>query len=88
MAYTWIVELTSTSLFVLGGLTGFVVGPLFALSFAWIKHQLNVIPLLLGISLCACGLGSIGMQKIAGKYFFEMIIDDFNRIVSRLYNGS
>lgn len=66
IVYVWILELTPTSLFVLGSLTGFVVGPLFALSFAWIKHQLNVIPLLLGIILCGCGLGSAGMQKIAG----------------------
>ncbi len=66
--YVWILGLTTTNLFVLGSLTGFIIGPLYALSFAWINQKLNVIPPLIAAILCGGSLGSLVLQKIAGKF--------------------
>ncbi|CAF1426946.1 unnamed protein product [Adineta steineri] len=64
--YVWVFGLTITGLFILGGLTGLIIAPLFPLSFAWFTQNLNVITPLLAALLCACGLGSLVLQKIAG----------------------
>ncbi|UJR19827.1 hypothetical protein I4U23_022960 [Adineta vaga] len=64
--YVWVFGLTIGGLFILGSLTGFIIAPLFPLSFAWFTQNLNVIPPLLAALLCACGLGSLILQKIAG----------------------
>ncbi|CAF0918842.1 unnamed protein product [Adineta steineri] len=63
--YVWVFGLTITGLFILGGLTGLIIAPLFPLSFAWFTQNLNVITPLLAALLCACGLGSLVLQKIA-----------------------
>ncbi|CAF1271268.1 unnamed protein product [Adineta ricciae] len=64
--YVWVFGLTMEGLFILGSLTGLIIAPLFPLSFAWFTQNLNLIPPLLGALLCACGLGSLTLQKIAG----------------------
>lgn len=71
IVYVWTIGLTVTSLFVLGSLTGLAIGPLFALSFAWINEKLHVTPMLLAASLCGAGLGATFMQKIAGNFYRE-----------------
>jgi hypothetical protein len=75
MLYVWILGLTTINLFVLGSLTGFVTGPLYALSFSWINQKLNVIPPLLAAILCGCGLGALVLQKIAGKFNKEHLTE-------------
>lgn len=70
MIYVWVLGLTMASLFVLGSLTGFIIGPLFPLSFAWFHQKLNVIPALLAAFFCACGMGATVLQKIGGKLCF------------------
>jgi hypothetical protein len=65
--YVWILVLNSTSLFVLGSLTGLFMGPLCALSFAWINQKLDVVPILLAAILCGSALGASILQKLAGR---------------------
>jgi hypothetical protein len=76
LIFVWIIGLTSTSLFVLGSLTGLVISPLFALSFGLFNQRLNVIPMLLALLLCGTALGIITFQKIAGNLFKSYIIFD------------
>jgi len=78
--YVWILGLTATNLFVLGSATGFILGPLFGLSFAWINQKLNVIPPLLAAILCGCGLGSLILHKIAGRVQIEYLMIKLNYI--------
>jgi len=78
--YVWILGLSATNLFVLGSVTGFILGPLFGLSFAWINQKLNVIPPLLAAILCGCGLGSLILHKIAGRVQIEYLMISFVRI--------
>jgi hypothetical protein len=75
MLYVWILGLTATNLFVLGSLTGLVIGPLYAQSFAWINQKLNTIPLLLAVLFCGGGLGSLVLQKIGGKLQIEYLTE-------------
>ena len=65
--FVWAFGLTTTSLFVLGALTGLVFAPIFPLSFGFYNQKLNVIPLLIAVLLCGSALGAILFQKIAGK---------------------
>jgi len=73
--YVWILGLTTINLFVLGSLTGLIIGPLYALSFAWINEKLNTIPILLAALFCGGGLGSLVLQKIGGKLQIEYFTD-------------
>ncbi|CAF3238275.1 unnamed protein product [Rotaria sp. Silwood2] len=66
LIYVWIIGLTSTSLFILGAVTGLIFAPIFPLSFAFFNQRLNVIPMLLGLLLCGAALGGIIFNKIAG----------------------
>jgi hypothetical protein len=68
IVYVWLIGLTATSLFILGSMTGLVIGPLFPLSFAWINKTLNPIPILLAAIFCSGGFGALTLQKIAGKF--------------------
>jgi hypothetical protein len=74
--YVWILDLTVTNLFVLGSLTGLIIGPLYAVSFAWINQTLNTIPLLLDVIFCGGDLGSLVLQKIGGKFHIEYLMTD------------
>ncbi|CAF1195854.1 unnamed protein product [Adineta steineri] len=62
----WVVGLTSTSLFILGVVTGFIFFPIFPLSFGYFNQRLNVTPMLLGLLLCGTALGAMTFSKIAG----------------------
>ncbi len=74
IVYVWILGLTSTNLFVLGSLTGFIISPLYPASFAWINEKLNTIPLLLAALFCGVDLGSLVLQKIGGELQIEYLI--------------
>ncbi|CAF3646057.1 unnamed protein product [Rotaria sp. Silwood1] len=64
--YVWVIDLSITSLFVLGAFTGFIFSPIFPLSFAFINQRLNVNPFLVGLLLCGSAFGGMAFQKIAG----------------------
>lgn len=64
--FVWVVDLTSTSLFVLGAFTGLVFSPTFPLSFAFLNQRLNPNPLLLALLLSGSACGGMVFQKIAG----------------------
>ncbi|CAF3873017.1 unnamed protein product, partial [Rotaria sordida] len=64
--YVWIIDLTSTSLFILGAVTDLIFSPIFPLSFGFFNQRLNVIPMLLDLLLCGTALGAIKFNKIAG----------------------
>ncbi|CAF1109652.1 unnamed protein product [Rotaria sordida] len=66
LIYVWIIDLTSTSLFILGAVTGLIFSPIFPLSFGFFNQRLNVIPMLLGLLLGGTALGAITFNKIAG----------------------
>jgi hypothetical protein len=72
--------MTAASLFVLGSSTGFIVAPLFPLSFAWIIRKLNVIPSLLAALLCGMGVGSLVLQKIGGRLHIKYFMAKLNCI--------
>ena len=69
MIYVWVVGLSATSLFILGSLTGVIISPIYPLSLGWFNQKLNVVPPLLGLLLGGSALGSLVLQKIAGKTF-------------------
>ena len=62
----WVIELTSTSLFILGGFTGLVFSPTFPLSFGFINPRLNVNPFLVALFLSGSAFGGMLFQKIGG----------------------
>ncbi|UJR17184.1 hypothetical protein I4U23_004079 [Adineta vaga] len=66
LLYVWIIGLTSTSLFILGAITGLIFAPIFPLSFAYFNQRLNVVPMLLGLLLSGTALGAMISNKIAG----------------------
>ncbi|CAF4163435.1 unnamed protein product [Adineta steineri] len=66
LIYVWVIGLTSTSLFILGAVTGLIFAPIFPLSFGYFNQRLNVIPMLLGLLLCGTALGAMTLNKIAG----------------------
>ena len=72
LIFVWFIGLTSTSLFVLGALTGLVFAPIIPLSFA--------------LLLCGSAFGIIVSQKVAGKEL--LILDEKKIIFRRFYHGS
>ncbi len=86
--YVWVLGLTATNLFVLGALTGFIIGPFYPLSFAWINQKLNVVPLLLAALCCGGGLGASALQKIGGKLYIKHLMRKLNLIWTHLIESS
>ncbi|CAF3483464.1 unnamed protein product [Rotaria socialis] len=66
LIFVWFIGLTSTSLFILGAVTGLVFSPIFPLSFGLFNQRLNVVPMLLASLLCGSAVGAMTLQKIAG----------------------
>lgn len=66
--FVWFIGLTSTSLFILGSVTGLVFSPIFPLSFALFNQRLNVIPMLIALLLCGSAIGAMTLQKLAGLF--------------------
>lgn len=71
--FVWWIELTSTTLFVLGAFTGLVFSPTFPLSFAFLNQRLNVNPLLVALLLSGSACGGMIFQKIAGNFRFDSL---------------
>lgn len=67
LVFVWVIGLTATSLFLLGGVTGLMFAPIIPLTFAFFNQRLNVVPLLLALVLCGSALGMIIFSKIGGK---------------------
>lgn len=68
LVFVWFVGLTQTSLVLLGAATGFVLGPIIPLTFAFFNRKVNVTPILLALVLCGAALGIMSFQKIAGEF--------------------
>ena len=68
--FVWVIDLTSTNLFVLGAFTGLVFSPTFPLSFGFINQRLNVNPFLVGLLLCGASFGAMSFQKLGGKFYY------------------
>ena len=69
LVFVWAIGLSATSLFILGGITGLVLGPIIPLTVAFFNQRLNVEPFLFALVLCGTALGIIVFPKIGGKHF-------------------
>lgn len=91
MIYVWILGLTATNLFVLGSLTGLIISPMYPLSVGWFNQKLNVVPPLLAALFCGSALGSLILQKVAGRLFsyrygFASLFLSIEHLTNRYYN--
>lgn len=68
LVFVWVIGLTATSLFILGGTTGFAFGPIIPSTLAFFNQRLNVGPFLLSVVLCGTALGVMIFPKLGGKH--------------------
>ena len=67
LIFVWMIGLTFVSLSLLGAVTGFILSPIFPLSFGFFNQQLKVIPMLLALLLSGTAFGAMSLNKIAGR---------------------
>jgi len=68
LVFIWLIGLSTTSLFILGALTGLAFAPIIPLTMAFFNQRLNVVPFLLALVLCGSALGMMIFPKLGGKF--------------------
>ena len=85
LVFVWVIGLTATSLFILGGITGLVFGPIIPSTLAFFNQRLNVGPFLLALVLCGTALGLIIFPKLGGKKNTAHDIDKNQQLVLLIF---